>query len=271
MNKLEEYETIVGPGVIEEIQLLARHLPETLMPWSPDLTREFKTPIIYPALDPFSDRNKDLSPATLKKTLHKYGIKSGAPILTQVSRFDDLKALKEVIQIYQLAKKNTSYQLILAGTYTQDNKNETEILSLLKNQTQNDPDIHIIPLNKSTSSDLEINALQWASDIVLQKSLVDDFGLTVAQALWKSKPVIASPIGGIPFQIIHAYTGFISHTLEGTAYYIRHFQNHPTFAERLGKNGHEHIRQNFLITTELRDHLLLLHSLVREGDLIWLE
>ncbi len=112
------------------------------------------------------------------------------------------------------------------------------------------------------ASDLEINALQRASSIVLQKSLREGFGLTVAEALWKGKPVVASAVGGIPLQIAHKYSGILTHSVEGTAYWIKQLINEPEYAKRLGANGREHIKTNFLITRHIRDYLLLFLSLV---------
>ena len=110
-------------------------------------------------------------------------------------------------------------------------------------------------------SALEINALQRASTIIVQKSLREGFGLTVTEALWKKKPVVASAVGGIPLQIIHKFTGLLTHSIEGTAYQIRFLLSNPAIAARLANNGHEHVRENFLITRNLKRYLLLLPTL----------
>ena len=106
-----------------------------------------------------------------------------------------------------------------------------------------------------------MNALQRASTVVIQKSLREGFGLTVAEALWKKKPVVASAVGGIPTQVIHKHTGLLAHSVEGTAYQIRFLLAHPDIALRLGEQGHEHVRENFLITGNLKRYLtLFLHE-----------
>jgi len=92
----------------------------------------------------------------------------------------------------------------------------------------------------------------------------------VAEALWKAKPVIAGAVGGIPIQITHKYSGILTHSIEGTAYYLKQLINEPEYAKRLGENGREHIKNNFLITRHLRDYLLLFLSLYYEGDIIYL-
>jgi len=101
---------------------------------------------------------------------------------------------------------------------------------------------------------------------VIQKSLREGFGLTVSEALWKGKPVIAGAVGGIPLQITHKYSGILTHTVEGTAYWIKQLLNAPDFARRLGENGREHVRQNFLLTRHLRDYMLLFLYLDHLGE-----
>ena len=98
---------------------------------------------------------------------------------------------------------------------------------------------------------------------MIQKSLREGFGLTVAEALWKKKPVVASAVGGIPIQIIHKHTGLLAHSVEGTAYQIRYLLSHPDIAARLGEQGHQHVKENFLITNNLRQYLALFLSFLR--------
>ena len=101
-----------------------------------------------------------------------------------------------------------------------------------------------------------MNAIQSASAVVIQKSLKEGFGLTVSEALWKSKPVIAGAAGGIPLQITHKYSGILTHTIEGTAFWIKQLLSEPEFARQLGRNGHNHVRANFLLTRHMRDYML---------------
>jgi trehalose synthase len=131
----------------------------------------------------------------------------------------------------------------------------------------NDPDIHILEL--SSTSNLEVNALQRASTVILQKSLKEGFGLTVTEALWKSKPVIASGMGGIPLQITHNYSGILTQSVEGTAYWIRQLLQEPPYAKRLGENGRQQVHDNFLLTRHLRDYLLLFLSLYHAQDIVY--
>ena len=108
---------------------------------------------------------------------------------------------------------------------------------------------------------LEINLLQQASRLVIQKSLKEGFGLTVTEALWKGKPTIAGAVGGIPNQIIPKLTGVLVHSVEGCAFQIRYLLTHPEFARRIGMNGREHVRENFLITSDVKRWLLLFRTL----------
>ncbi|HTY01308.1 MAG TPA: glycosyltransferase, partial [Bacteroidota bacterium] len=142
------------------------------------------------------------------------------------------------------------------------------IMEQVKAEAAKDPDIHLLFL--PPSSDLIINALQRGSTIILQKSLKEGFGLTVAEALWKRRPVIAGAVGGIPLQISHRYSGILTHSIDGTAHWIKQLINEPAYAARLGENGHEHILNNYLITRHIKDYLLLFLSTLHSGDLVHL-
>ena len=133
----------------------------------------------------------------------------------------------------------------------------------VKEAAGSDPDVIILDLPPWCA--LEINALQQASTLVVQKSIKEGFGLTVTEALWKGKPTIAGAVGGIPNQVIHNLTGALVHSVEGCAYQIRYLLTHPEFAAQLGRNGREHVKENFLMTTNVRRWLLLLHILLRCG------
>ena len=123
-----------------------------------------------------------------------------------------------------------------------------------------DPDILVV--NLPAWSATEINAIQSASRIIVQKSSREGFGTMVTEALWKGKPVIASAVGGIPNQIIHKITGALVHSVEGCAYQIRYLLTHQELAEQLGKNGREHVQENFLLTSDVKRWLLLFQTLL---------
>ena len=228
---------------------------------APPFTQSLPIPqyLFYPSIDPLSDKNRELPPEFVQSVLERFGIDPKRPILTQISRFDRLKDPVGVIQAYQRVRKYFDCQLVLAGGGATDDPEGDLVLREVEEAAQADPDIHI--LNLPPWSHLEINALQRASTIVIQKSLREGFGLTVAEALLKKKPVVASAVGGIPTQIIHKVTGMLAHSVEGTAYQIRFLLSNPAFARQLGENGHEHVKENFLLTHNIRRYLLLFLNL----------
>jgi trehalose synthase len=215
--------------------------------------------LFYPCIDPLSEKNKDLDNTVVQKVCDDFGIDRSRPIVTQVSRFDRLKDPVGVVKAYKQAKKYVDCQLVLAGGGASDDPEGAVVLQEVKEAAGDDPDIIILDLPPWCA--LEINALQRASTIVVQKSLREGFGLTVTEALWKAKPTIAGAVGGIPNQIIHKLTGVLVHSVEGCGYQIRYLLTHPEFAAQLGKNGHEHVKENFLMTTNLRRWLLLFRIL----------
>ncbi|MDP2984611.1 MAG: glycosyltransferase [Candidatus Latescibacter sp.] len=237
---------------------------------APAFSRDLKIPqmLISPSIDPLSEKNKDLPPEIIDSIIEQFGIDKERPIVTQISRFDYLKDPVGVIRVYQMVKKNIDCQLVLAGGGATDDPEGMKVLEEVREQAADDPDIHVLFL--PPSSDREINALQRASSVVLQKSLKEGFGLTVAEALWKAKPVIASAVGGIPLQIAHKYSGILTYSVEGTAFYLKQLLNEPDYAQKLGTNGKEHIRNNFLITRHIRDYLLLFLSMYYKDDVVYL-
>jgi len=237
---------------------------------APAFSRPLRTKqfLISPSIDPLSDKNRDLDDVYVTGIFERFKIDRSRPVITQISRFDYLKDPVGVIKAYKMVKPYIDCQLVLAGGGATDDPEGEKVLSEVRGAAEGDPDIFVLLL--PPSSDLEINALQRGSTVVLQKSLKEGFGLTVAEALWKSKPTIASAVGGIPLQIKHKYNGILTHSIEGTAYWIKQLINDSKFASELGKNGKEHIRQNFLITRHLRDYLLLSLSLFHDKDIVYL-
>jgi len=219
--------------------------------------------LFYPCIDPLSEKNRQLDDTFVQKVCDEFGIDRSRPIVTQVSRFDRLKDPVGVVQAFKLAKKYVDCQLVLAGGGASDDPEGAIILKEVKEEAGNDPDVIILDLPPWCA--LEINALQQASTLVVQKSIKEGFGLTVTEALWKGKPTIAGAVGGIPNQVIDKLTGMLVHSVEGCAYQIRYLLTHPEFAAQLGRNGREHVKENFLMTTNLRRWLLLMQITLRRG------
>ena len=231
---------------------------------SPQFARQLPIPqyLAYPCIDPLSEKNVDLDPAYVQEVVERFGIDPARPIITQISRFDRLKDPIGVVRAYQIVRRYMDCQLVLAGGSATDDPEGEIVLEEVRREAKDDPDIHL--LNLPPWSATEINALQRASTVIVQKSLREGFGLTVTEALWKKKPVVASAVGGIPAQVIHKHTGLLVHSVEGTAYQIRFLLSNPALALKLGEQGHEHVRENFLITTNVKRYLtIFLHSLQR--------
>ncbi|HLW81965.1 MAG TPA: glycosyltransferase [Candidatus Acidoferrales bacterium] len=230
---------------------------------SPAFTHPLAVPqfLIAPTIDPLADKNRILEPEFVESVLEKFGIDRKRPIVTQVSRFDRLKDPLGVIQAYKLVKRYRDCQLVLAGGGASDDPESSVVYAEVQEASKGDKDIFL--LNLPPWSYLEINALQRASTIVVQKSLREGFGLTVTEALWKRKPVVASGVGGILRQVLHKVTGMLVHSVEGCAYQIRYLLSNPALAKRLGEAGHDHVKENFLVTHTLKNYMVLFLLLER--------
>lgn len=222
--------------------------------------------LVSPSIDPLSDKNRELPQQTIDSVLSKYGVPKDKPIITQVSRFDYLKDPVGVIQAFEIVRRSTDCRLVFAGGTASDDPESDKVLAEVRERAGNNPDINILLI--PPGSDIEINALQRASTVIVQKSLGEGFGLTVSEALWKAKPVVASAVGGITLQIKNKLTGLLSYGIDGTAYALRQLLTNPDYAKWLGENGREHVRYNFLITRHLRDYMLLFLALEHPQDII---
>ena len=218
----------------------------------------------YPAIDPLADKNKDLETSYVEHVFEKYGIPRDKPIVTQISRYDPWKDPVGVVRAFKMARKYVDCRLLLVGDKAADDPESDEIIAGVRAEAGNDPDIHILLFSPSVAT--EINAFQSGSDIVLQKSLREGFALTVSEALWKSRPVIGGAVGGIPAQIIDGHTGLLVHSVEGASLAIRSLLNQPELGRTLGFNGRQRVKDEFLITRNLKRYLLLLLALDRPGE-----
>jgi trehalose synthase len=216
--------------------------------------------LVYPSIDPLSDKNRDLSEEDIDSVLNKLGIPRDKPILLQVSRYDRFKDPLGVIEAYKLTKKHSDCRLVLAGGSATDDPEGSAVLAEVQTAAGADPDIHVLVL--PPTADLQINALQRAATIILQKSTREGFGLTVSEAMWKGKPVIGGFAGGITVQIVFGVTGYAVHSIEGAAYWLRYLLENPELALELGANAKEYVRRNFLITRHLADYIAVMIKLL---------
>jgi trehalose synthase len=227
----------------------------------PEFSRPLSLPQfqVYPSIDPLSEKNRELGEGDVQEVLERYGIDGRRPLVTQISRFDRLKDPVGVIEAYRLVRRRQDCQLILAGGGADDDPEGARVLAEVRECAGGDPDVHVLEL--PPGSDLEINALVRGSTVVVQKSLREGFGLTVAEALWKAVPVVGGAVGGIRAQILDGVTGYLVNSVEGCASRVRRLLAEPGLARRLGENGRQHVRTHFLTTRHLKDYLLLLLTL----------
>lgn len=219
--------------------------------------------LVPPSIDPHSDKNRELSDDEIDALLEPLGLPARKPWVTQVSRFDRLKDPVGVIDAFRLARRQVDAHLVLAGGSADDDPEGAEVLKEAQERAGNRGDISILSL--PPDAHLTINALQRRSAVVLQKSLREGFALTVAEALWKRRAVVASAVGGIPLQILHERTGLLCRSIEGCALQITRALRSPSLRRRMGAEGREHVRDNFLHPREARDYLAVFARLLGIG------
>jgi trehalose synthase len=216
--------------------------------------------VIAPSIDPLSEKNRDLTSREVATILRGLNVPQDRPILLQVAPFTPAEDPLGVINAYRLVKKHYNVRLVLAGTGEAD-RTGAEMLAELREAARHDPDIVVLELPPDAQG--QINALQRAATIVLQKSVHEAFNLGAAEAMWKGKPVVGGVAGGLTQQIIYDVTGYTVHSVEGAAFRLRHLLNNPELIARMGAAGREHVRRSFLVTRHLTDYMALLIHLTR--------
>ena len=213
-----------------------------------------------PSIDPLSDKNRELSQEEEERLLAPLRLPARKPWVTQVSRFDRIKDPLGVIDAFLYARKREDAHLVLAGGSADDDPEGAEVLREVREKVGNRTDMSVLLL--PPDAHLIINALQRQSTVVLQKSLREGFALTVSEALWKRRAVVASAVGGIPLQVLHERTGLLTRSIEGCAYQITRLLRSAGLRRQLGHEGREHVRDNFLHPREARDYLAVFARLV---------
>jgi len=223
----------------------------------PDFGRRLAIPqfVVHPSIDPLSEKNRDLPPREVASILTSLRVPQDKPLLLQVGAFTRSQDPLGVVNAYRLVKKHYDVRLVLAGTAA-DDRESLEVLADLRQAAHHDPDISLLEL--PPDAHVQINALQRAATIAVQKAVRESFGLSAAEAMWKGKPVVAGVGGGLVQQVIHDVTGYRVQSVEGAAFRIRHLLNTPELIARMGTAGREHVRRGFLITRHLTDYLALL-------------
>jgi trehalose synthase len=216
--------------------------------------------VIAPSIDPLAERNRDLTPREITEILGGLGVARDKPLLVQIAPFTPAHDPLGVVEAYRLVKQHHDVRLALAGT-TDGEPERLELLTQLREIARDDSDVVVLEL--PAEAHRQINALQRAATIVLQKSVRAWFDLGPAEAMWKGKPVVGGYAGGLAQQIIPNVTGYAVHSVEGAAFRIRHLLNNPELIPRMGAAGREHVRRSLLITRQLVDELALAIHLLR--------
>jgi trehalose synthase len=218
--------------------------------------------IIPPAIDPESPKNIDLDPRTTEKVLTWIGVDVERPLVTQVSRFDPWKDPLGVIEAYRLVREEVpDLQLALVGSMALDDPEGWEIYRQIQEAARSDPYIHIFT-NLTGVGNVEVNAFQRLSDVVIQKSIREGFGLIVSETLWKRTPIVAGRAGGIPLQLQGGAGGFLVDSVEECAAKTLRLLKDPEEGKHLGVRGRELVRERFLLTRLIADELRLYGDLL---------
>jgi len=223
----------------------------------PQYARRLGVPayILHPSIDPLSDKNRDLPPRELAVALAALRVVQDKPLLLQVGRFTRGHDPLGVVNAYRIVKKHHDVRLLLAGE-AEDDPDSREVLADLREAARGDADITILEL--PAEAHIQINALQRAATIVLQKSVQEGFEMGAAEAMWKGQPVIGGATSGLAQQVLHDVTGYLVRSVEGAAFRIRHLLNNREQIPRMGAAGREHARRAFLLTRHLLDDLALM-------------
>jgi len=217
--------------------------------------------IITPTIDPLSPKNAPMAQDRAQEIVARFGIDVSRPLITQVSRFDPWKDPLGVIDAYRIVKAQVpEVQLALVGSMASDDPEGWYYLDKTIRHAGKDDDIHILH-NFHGVGALEVGAFQTASDVVVQKSTREGFGLVVTEGLWKGKPVVGGNAGGIPLQVLDGETGFLVDSVEECGEKALYLLQHPEEAEAMGAAAREHVRRNFLTTRHLADYLSLFHRM----------
>ncbi len=219
--------------------------------------------IISPAIDPLSPKNIQLSENDIAKYLKKFEIPNDKPIIAQISRFDKWKDMLGVLDIFKNVKKEVDCRLILCGSMASDDPEGLRIYEKVQQRANRMLDSKEVILI-TVENNILVNVIQRIASVIIQKSIMEGFGLTITEALWKGKPVVATNVGGIPLQIENGKTGYLLEPkdTEGFVEKILHLLKNPDLSQEMGKTGREMVRKKFLITRLIGDYIDLLNEVL---------
>lgn len=233
----------------------------TLPSFVPPRLKLKRVEFIPPAIDPLSPKNWPLPPGLCDQVMIGFGIDNSRPLMTQVARFDPWKDPAGVIAVYRTVKKKLpGLQLGLIGSMAGDDPEGWRIYNKIAKEAVKDDDLFMFT-NLDGVGHLEVNAFQRSSEVIVQKSLREGFGLAVSEALWKNIAVVGGNTGGIPLQMVNGVGGFLVDSTEECADRVLYLLNHQDEAREMAARGHDRVREHFLITRYLAESLSLLRSM----------
>jgi trehalose synthase len=215
--------------------------------------------IAPPAIDPLTAKNIPMDQTKASRMVAAMGVDPARPLVCQVSRFDSWKDPWGVIDAYRIARQSIpGLQLALLGLCQAiDDPEAADVLASVAQHAAGDPDIHLYfdPTGLPGTIDEVVNAFQVVPDVMVQKSLREGFGLTVTEAMWKSKPVIGGNVGGIRIQIEDGASGYLVDSPEECARRIVELMRDANLRSQMGRAARESVRERFLMPSLVLDYL----------------
>jgi trehalose synthase len=253
-----------NPGTLERLLPYIQQYPQSLFHMASYVPAGMDggVNVVPPAIDPLAPKNMALSPEDASYVCEQFGIDVDRPLICQVSRFDPWKDPLGVIDAYRLVKEQVSnVQLALVGSMASDDPEGWDYFNSTVEHAAGDSDIHILN-NFNNVGSIEVNAFQSHSDVLIQKSTREGFGLTVTEAIWKGRPFVGGAVGGIPLQVENGVSGYLVETVEQCAERTLDILRDPALGKALGRAGKEHVRKHFLMPRYLRDYLRIFGDLL---------
>src|SRR5947208_515222 len=232
--------------------------------YAPSEVKFRKLIVSPPAIDPLSPKNRDVSEDERKAILSRSEFDPARPVISQVGRFDPWKDPLGVIDAYRLVKRSIpEVQLLMIGSMAKDDPEGWLWFERTARHAGDDPDIHFLTDLRGVGA-IEVNVLQRETDVALAKSLREGFGLIVSEALWKGVPVVGGDVVGIRIQMENGRHGLLVSSVQEAADRTIELLRDPDRRKAMGRAGHDRVRENFLITRYLRDHLRLYAELIKQ-------
>jgi trehalose synthase len=224
--------------------------------------------IIPPAIDPLNPKNIELPDSLARQLLSWIGVRTDRPLVTQVARFDPWKDPLGVIEAYRLARREIpGLRLALVGSMALDDPEAWDVYRRIQTELASDRLARTFT-NLTGVGDVYVNAFQRLSDVIVQKSIREGFGLVVSEALWKGTPVVAGRAGGIPLQMADGVGGVLVDDVEGCAAAIVTLLSDPNRARPLGASGKRRVQERFLMPRLVLNELRLMAELAGSMPLI---